>query len=489
MSNADLDYATAAQLSQQVRQREVSPIEVVEHAIARIEARNPSLNAFSYLSFEHAIARAKRLEKQVLAGDDVGPLAGVPTAMKDLFNFYPGWPSTFGGLPALKDFRLNQKSTYPSRMENAGAIILGTTNSPAFGFRGTTDNMLFGPTLNPFDVQRNSGGSSGGSAAAVADGLLPFAQGTDGGGSIRIPSAWCHVFGFQPSFGRVPIVTRPNAFGASAPFIFEGPITRTVEDAALVLDALVGPDASDPFSNWNKVDWSKALKQTISGLRIGYTPDFGGFPVDPSVATKISEAVLAFQDAGAEIIPLSLDFDHSYDELSHLWSRMISQSTVAILESFSSQGLQLQDDLPDTVREWANVARNQSLTELQRDQNMRSNVFDVLNRAFATVDLIAGPTTLCLPVKNAARGQTVGPEVINGMPINPLIGFCPTFLTNMSGNPAASLPAGLVNGLPVGLMLIGRLQQDAELLAACAAFERVRPWLDTYQIPAGRKIR
>ncbi|PRD43013.1 amidase [Phyllobacterium phragmitis] len=488
MHHSNLDYASAAQTSRVVRQRKISPVEVIEHAISRIEARDPSLNAFAHTDFDQARSRAKQLEARILAGDDVGPLAGVPTAMKDLFNFYPGWPSTFGGVPALKNFRLNQKSIYPSRMEDAGAIVLGTTNSPTFGFRGTTDNALHGPTRNPFDLRRNSGGSSGGSAAAVADGLLPFADGTDGGGSIRIPSAWCHVFGFQPSFGRVPVAIRPNAFGGTAPFIYQGPIARTVEDAALALSVLAGPDVSDPFSISTKVDWSEALKRPITGLRIGFTPDFGGFPVEPTVAAKVAEAVLAFQEAGAEIVPLSLSFAYSHHQLSDLWCRMISQGAVAVLENFASQGMSLQHDLPETVREWAEKARNETLAELQDDQIMRSDVYCVLNEALEKVDFIAGPTTTCLPVRNAERGQTVGPDMINGMSVNPLIGFCPTFLTNFSGNPAASLPAGLADGLPVGLMLIGRLQQDANLLAACAAFEQVRPWMETYQIPAFRGL-
>src|SRR5205823_3575804 len=160
--------------------------------------------------------------------------------IKDLFDFKPGWPSTFGGIRALKDLKLDLSCIYAERMERAGAILLGKTNSPVMGFRGTCDNYLFGPSRNPFNVAKNTGGSSGGSAAAVADGLVPIAEGTDGGGSIRIPAAWCGVFGFKASFGRVPFVARPNAFGGDTPFLFEGTLSRTVEDAALGLTALTG---------------------------------------------------------------------------------------------------------------------------------------------------------------------------------------------------------------------------------------------------------
>ena len=157
----------------------------------------------------------------------------MPTAIKDLFDFKPGWPSTYGGIPALKDNVTDFACPWCERIERAGAIVIGKTNSPVMGYRGTCDNYLFGPTRNPFDAAKNSGGSSGGSAAAVADGMLPFAEGTDGGGSVRIPAAWCNVYGFKQSFGRAPFVARPNAFLGTNPFLFEGIISRTVEDAAI----------------------------------------------------------------------------------------------------------------------------------------------------------------------------------------------------------------------------------------------------------------
>src|SRR5438105_5832002 len=183
-----------------------------------------------------------------MAGQQLGPLHGVPSAIKDLFDFKPGWPSTFGGIRALKDLKLDLSCIYAERIERAGAIILGKTNSPVMGFRGVCDNYLFGPSRNPFNVAKNTGGSSGGSAGAVADGLFPLAEGTDGGGSIRIPASWCGVYGYKAAFGRLPLCTRPNAFSSDTPFIFEGPLTRNVRDAALALSALAGYDARDPFA-------------------------------------------------------------------------------------------------------------------------------------------------------------------------------------------------------------------------------------------------
>jgi amidase len=273
MPVSELASASASELALVIRRREVSPVEVLDGFAARIEQRNASLNAFVFLDLDQARERAKAAERAVLDGAELGPLHGVPTAMKDLFDFKPGWPATFGGIPALKDFVLDAYCGWAERMEAAGAIIVGKTNSPVMGFRGTCDNPLFGPSCNPFDISRNTGGSSGGSAAAVADGLLPFAEGTDGGGSVRIPSSWCGVYGFMQSFGRAPLLPRPNAFGGVNPFIFEGVITRTVEDAAVALGALGGSHPRDPFSfPFPAEDLLAAVRGSVRGWRIATVP-------------------------------------------------------------------------------------------------------------------------------------------------------------------------------------------------------------------------
>jgi amidase/aspartyl-tRNA(Asn)/glutamyl-tRNA(Gln) amidotransferase subunit A len=196
VSTADeFGYWSATELAAAIRARQVSPVEVMESFIRRIEQRNASVNALVFTAFDEALERARAAERAVASGEQLGPLHGVPTAIKDLFDFKPGWPATLGGIPALRDYRLPVSCMWAERMESAGAIIVGKTNSPVMGFRGTCDNPLFGPTRNPFDLTRNSGGSSGGGAAAVADGMLPFAERTDGGGSVRIPASWCTCWG------------------------------------------------------------------------------------------------------------------------------------------------------------------------------------------------------------------------------------------------------------------------------------------------------
>src|ERR671920_1493825 len=315
----ELAHATAAELAGRIRRRELSPVEVIDAAIGRIESENERLNAFVHLDLDQARERARQAESAVGSGAALGPLHGVPTAMKDLFDFKPGWPTTFGGVRALKDFVADFYCAWAERMERAGAIIIGKTNSPVMGFRGTCDNPLFGPSRNPFDTTRNTGGSSGGSAAAVADGLLPLSEGTDGGGSIRIPAAWCGLYGYKASFGRVPQTSRPNAFGSLNPFLFEGALTRTVDDAALALDVLAGYDDRDPFALDDPASFAGATRRSISGWRIAYSPDLGVYPVDRRVAAVVQQAVPAFEEAGAAVEQVDLTFDHDQRELSDLW--------------------------------------------------------------------------------------------------------------------------------------------------------------------------
>src|SRR5687767_7622432 len=177
----ELAYMTATELAARIRRRELSPVEVVDAFIERIQARNQSLNALVYLGFDDARQRAREAEQASVSGAELGVLHGVPTAIKDLFDFKPGWPATFGGIRSLKDYTLDISCAFAERIQRAGAIVVGKTNSPVMGFRGTCDNYLFGPSRNPFNLAKNTGGSSGGSAGAVADGLLPLAEGTDGG--------------------------------------------------------------------------------------------------------------------------------------------------------------------------------------------------------------------------------------------------------------------------------------------------------------------
>lgn len=493
MGNAmrELETLSAAELGRAVLRGELSATEVIRFFEERITRRNPSINAFVYTRFEEAEAAAKALERRLAAGEAVGPFAGVPFGLKDFLPSKKGWPNSHGGVKAL--IREDPESSeFCKAMEAAGGIAVGKTNAPAFGFRGTCDNALYGPTSTPFAVGYNSGGSSGGSAAAVADGLVPICEGGDGGGSIRVPAAWCSLFGFKASVGTVPSVCRPDAWTATHPYCCNGGLTRTVEDAAILLNYMARHDPRDPLSlPRTEPDYTRHLGRSLKGWRIGYTPDFGVFPVEPEVASLVERAARRFAEAGAELVPLSFSFSCSADEMGECWCRAISVDTAVELELWKRQGLDLVRDhraeLPEAFIHYNALAARGGILDYYRFNCIRTEIFDQLQTALRDCNLIVSPTVCCLPVQNAADRNTVGPSVVNGRVVDPLIGFAQTFFCNFSGHPAASVPAGLSeNGLPVGMQLIGRRFRDGDLLAAASAFEQIQPWRPLYAIPFGR---
>ena len=485
---------SATDIARLVRDRQVSPVEVVESVLDRIAARNPDLNAFVHLAPDEALDAARQAERAVLDGDDLGPLHGVPTAIKDLYDFKPGWPATFGGVPALRDNIVDGYCLFAERIERAGAIILGKTNSPFMGMRGTCDNPLFGPSRNPFDLSKNTGGSSGGSAAAVADELVPFAEGTDAGGSIRIPAAWCGVYGLKGSWGRVPAPIRPNAFGGTAPFVAEGPISRTVADAALVMSVVSGRHPDDPYSIDHPDDPIAGLTGDLRGARIAYSPDFGVYPVDRRIAAVVADAVRAFEQAGAtvDIVDIALPYDHR--ELADLWCRMIAPNNIGAIERFKAMGIDLlgahRDDVPPRYLERIEAGYHLTVTDQLRDQTMRSVVFDAVQSVFASYDFLVTPTLAAVQVDNHDDRDTIGPSAIDGVEVERLIGWCMTYFLNFTGHPAASIPAGLIDGrLPVGMQIIGDRYDDVGVIRASRVFEEIRPWVGSYDIPRGRPDR
>ncbi len=476
---------TAASLAARIHRKDVSPVEVMDGAIARIEAHNAKINALIILHLDQARQAAKAAEAAIMRGDAVGPWHGVPIAMKDCFDYKPGWVTTHGGIRGLSTYVAKTSCMFVERMEKAGAIIVGKTNSPVFGFRGTTDNYMYGPSKNPFNLAKNTGGSSGGSAGAVAAGLLPLCEGTDGGGSIRIPASWCGVFGYKAAYGRVPFPPGADAFGTLSPFIFEGPISRTVEDSALAMTALAGYDSRDLFALEGSVDFMGALKSSIKGKRIAYTRDYGIFPVEKRVIDVVDKAMKAFEEAGAHVEEVDVGITRSQQELSDVWCRFVGAKQVVALESFKREGFNLRanhhEDFPPEFWHWDAIGQRLTAVDLLNDQIVRTEVVTALRGVLDRFDYLVSPTLACTAVTNAANGNTVGPSEINGEKVDPLIGWCMTYLINFIGYPAATVPAGLAeNGLPVGMQIVGKRYDDAGVFAASAEFERRRPWMETY---------
>ncbi|MDB5526270.1 MAG: glutamyl-tRNA amidotransferase [Rhizobium sp.] len=479
-----LCFLPATELAARIGRREVSPVEVVEAYLKRIEARNPVINAYTLLLADQAMDAARAAEKAVMAGKPLGPLHGVPVGIKDLDDV-AGVPTSMGSRAVHNRVPKNSAAAI-QRLQDAGAIVLGKTNSPEFGHKGITDNLRFGPTSTPWKIGYNSGGSSGGSAAAVADGMAALAQGTDGGGSVRIPASFSGTVGFKPSFGRIPSVTRPDAFLWSHPLVHIGPLARTVADAALMTSVMAGPHSRDPLTLPDDgTDYVRGAAGAAKPFRVAYSPRLGNFPVDPSVAAVVRQAVEALKASGVEVDEVEPDFKADHNELAHLWVRIIAVHYGAIAAHWKQEGIDLlgkhADELTPQFRQMLEDAQKISAVDHALDDVLRTGVFDGLEDIFDGYDLILSPTLAIPPVRNAGDGNTIGPVVINGETVEPLIGWCMTYPINFTGHPAISVPAGLTpEGLPVGLQIIGRRHADETVLAFASRFERLRPWFDSY---------
>lgn len=470
-----LEELTAVALGQKVNAREVSPVEVVNYFLSRIEKKNPQINAMVYVKPEEAYARAAFLETQLESGKYCGPFAGVPFALKDFLPSKRGWSNTHGGVKSL--YAIDEyDSEFCKAMENAGGIALGKTNAPAYGFRATTDNKLYGPTCNPFNLQYNSGGSSGGSAAAVASGMVLIAEGGDAGGSIRVPAAWCNCYGFKASFGAIPNVCRPDAWAASHPYCTPGGLTKSVEDAAILLNYMSRYDSRDPLSAlFNRCDYKEQLSQPVSDYKIAVTCDFNLFQVDSEVRKVFQDYLELLRTAGVVLEPVTFDFGYDETALTDEWCRSICiDSAIEHLLGSSAD----VNDLPKSFLYWNSLATNINIHDYYRFHLIRTAVYDQLQNVFDNYDILLSPVTNCMPIKNGVDNDT---SYQNTRSCNPLIGFAQTFLVNFTGNPAASVPIGFSNGLPVGIQVIGRRYYDEQVLTFSAMLEKLKPWTPYYK--------
>ena len=298
----DLSSVSATELATRIRRGDHSPVDVVEYFLDRIERHDEQINAFVTVCDEQARTAAKEAERALETGERIGPLHGVPVAIKDLTNV-AGVRTTFGS-KLFADFVPEEDAVVVERLKAAGAIVIGKTNTPEFGRKPMTTNLLHGTTSNPWDPTKTVGGSSGGSAAALAAGLVPLATGSDAAGSLRIPASACGVASLMADFGRVPIASRPDGFVDIRPYTFVGPMARSVEDAALMLDVMAGPDGGDPFGLPAKADsYIEATRRGIDGLDVAYSPDLGICEVDPTVEAGVEEAVDDLRRTGGDHPP------------------------------------------------------------------------------------------------------------------------------------------------------------------------------------------
>lgn len=457
MANHDICWMSAGDLAKAIKRKKVSPVEVITAFLERIEAVNPLVNAYVTMTADSALAEAKRAEQAVMKGEELGPLHGVPFSVKDLI-FTKGVRTTFG-CKLLENFVPDEDATNVARLKGAGAILLGKTNTSEFGFKPLTDNPLFGATRNPWKLDRTSGGSSGGAAAAVASGLGPLALGADGGGSIRIPSSCCGVFGIKPQLGRVP---RYPTFPGGEFITHEGPITRTVRDAALMLDIMAGFHWGDGYSFPSPdTKFANSLRGGVKGLKIAWSPDLGYATVDPQVKAICTQAANQFSNLGAIVQEANPGFPNPEVHVGTIFGADASAALTALgpLD-------QIIDKFTSLTSAMLFVSGELKATDYARALFAKQELTVKMGKFFQTYDLLLTPT-LPTPPLPVDFDDPIG--FLKWVPF--------TFPFNLTGQPAASIPAGWTDdGLPVGLQIVGRPFDEATVLRAAAAFELAFPW-------------
>jgi Asp-tRNA(Asn)/Glu-tRNA(Gln) amidotransferase A subunit family amidase len=463
--NDELGWMTATDLARAIAKKHVSPVEVLDAILARIDKLS-ALNAYVTLDAERARAAARAAERAVTKRSArLGALHGVPFSVKDLV-LTKGVRTTFG-TPIYRDNVPTMDAPIVERLKAAGGIMIGKTNTPTLGWVGITDNLVFGLTRNPWNLDRTPGGSSGGAGAAVAAGLAPLAVGTDGGGSIRKPAAFCGIFGLKPTYGRIPI----HPHGASWSFSHLGPMTRTVADAALMMNVCAGPDPRDQYSlPADGVDHVKALKGRLKGLRVAYSDTLGFAPaVDAEVRAATRSAAGEFRKLGCRVQRVDPGWPSPYA----CWRTIFLGGIAARLAPYRER----RDEIDAGLRPIIEEALRLSPTAYVEAWFERNAWAEHTRRFFERYDLLLSPTVATAAFEHGI----LYPDTIDGTPVSREASSAFTFPFNMTGEPAASIPCGFTrDGLPIGLQVIGRRFEDATVLRACAAFESARPWADKH---------
>ena len=455
---SDLCSLSASELVEKFRTKALSPVEVARAVAKRIESLNPVLNAFNLVSATiEEDARAS--EARWMKGQPRGLLDGVPTSIKDII-LTRGWPTLRGSKSVDPAGPWNDDAPVAARLREHGALLLGKTTTPEFGWKGVTDSPLTGITRNPWDTRKTPGGSSGGAAAALAAGMGALAVGTDGGGSIRIPCSFTGLFGLKPSFGRVPAWPL-SPFGTVA---HVGPMTRSVQDAALMLNVIAQPDARD----WTALpyeprDYRTSLEDGVQDLRIAYSPDLGYAKVDPEVAALVKSAVKVFEDLGAKVEEKHPGFANPEAIFRAHWF----SGAAFLLKGIPAAKRKLIDPgLLEVAEQGAKI----SLDEFLDAQLKRGALGMQMNLFHRDYDLLVTPT---LAVAAFEAGREFPEDAANRRWTD----WTPfSYPFNLTQQPAASIPCGFTKaGLPVGLHIVGPRYADALVLRAARAFESARP--------------
>ena len=463
MTQQDLGYTPAIRLAELIRTKRLSPVEAMSAILERIAAVNPRVNAFAHLAADRAMDQARAAEAALLGGGPIGPLHGVPVTIKDL-AITKDMPTQFGTL-MLKGNQPAEDTVMVTRLQAAGAIVIGKTTTSEYGWKGVSESPLTGITHNPWKHGYNAGASSAGAGAAAAAGFGPLHQGSDGAGSIRMPSHFCGVFGLKPSFGRVPAYP-VNAGDYTS---HNGPMTRTVADAALFLAVTAGAHPDDHTSlEAGPADYLGRLKDGVRGKRIAYSPDLGHARVDPDVAALVKAAALRFADLGAQVEEVPIPWGPQGAELVRLFWPAHMTRLVPKLPEWESR---MDPGLVACIRAGEKV----SIDTYQLARERKYAYVAAIHRWFENWDLLLTPavSVAAFPAErlNPAHWPQHDWDWVQWAEFS--------YPFNMSWNPAASVPCGFTaEGLPVGLQIVGRRFDDLSVLQASAAFEAAQPWAD-----------
>ena len=459
----DLAYASATTLSQAIRTGELSPVEVVDALLARIEAHEPRINAFAKLTPALAREMAKAAEDDLAKRRPTGPLHGVPVTIKDLFDV-EGLPTDRGSLAGRGGVAVAD-SPVTARLRAAGAVILGKTTTSEFGWTGVSRSPLTGITHNPWRHGYNTGASSAGAGAAAAAGFGPLHQGSDGAGSIRMPSHFSGIFGLKPTWGLVPHLPVRNSDQVS----HVGPMTRTVADAALFLNATAGAHPFDHTSLTTRAaDYGAGLEQDVEGLRIAYSPDLGHARVDPEVARVVQDAVTVFESCGCHVEEATPAWGPDGPEIGRFFWSVHEVTLAGLLDEW-------RESMDPGLVACIEAGQGRSADEYLAMRGRKLGYVERQHRFMAEWDLLVTPAVSVA----AFPAERLQPEHWPEHPWDWLqwSEFCYPF--NMSGLPAASVPCGFTpDGLPVGMQIVARRGADHAVLQAAATFERARPWGD-----------
>jgi Asp-tRNA(Asn)/Glu-tRNA(Gln) amidotransferase A subunit family amidase len=466
MNATDLCYTPATELGRLIDGKQLSPVELADAVLARIERLNPKLHAYLTVTADHARELARASEARAMRGALLGRLDGIPYSIKDL-EPTAGIRTTFGS----RFFEHNvptEDGVVASRLRASGGVLLGKTNTPHFGYKDMCDNLLGPSCRNPWNLERTSGGSSGGAGAAVAAGLGPLAHGSDGSGSIRIPSALCGVFGLKPSFARVPYWPSADLWAARS---HNGPMARTVRDAALLLSVMAGPDSRDPLSiDAPPEDYLAACEGDLRGTRAGWSRDLGFAVVDPEVAEIAANAARRFGDLGADVEEAKIDWGQP-----HEFHKIIYSTNVAARQY--DRALARPDWIEPTLMRMILDMGRLSAIDHAKAHLARTAFAERVRATFERYDLLLTPQ---MPVAawSAEPGPFEGLADLGGRPAHAIFDRVPfMYPFNLTGYPAANVPCGFTReGLPVGLQIVGRWHRETDVFRAAAAFEALQPW-------------